>query len=114
MSEERGSSGSSTALIVMAILGGILLVGCCGGVVVLGMGSMLWVGSSQPMDLQMQAIDAPPMPTELSPEVTKALDDLEMEKEPLTIEPEAPSSPDLKAPESELPSAEPSVDESKK
>lgn len=34
--EDRGSSGSSTAMIVVAVLGGLLLVGCCGGVMVVG------------------------------------------------------------------------------
>jgi hypothetical protein len=38
--ENRGSSGSSTALIVVAILGGILLIGCCGGLVVMGAGAI--------------------------------------------------------------------------
>jgi hypothetical protein len=110
MGEERGSSGSSTAMIVMAILGGILLVGCCGGVVVLGLGSMMWVGTNAPMEVRTQVIDPIPMPQQLSPEVTKALDDLNKEKEPLMIEPEAPSSPDLKVPESEPAPAEPPVD----
>ena len=40
--ENRGSSESSTVLIVVAILGGILLVGCLGGLVVVGAG-LLWV-----------------------------------------------------------------------
>lgn len=102
MSDERGSSGSSTAMIVVAILGGLLLVGCCGGVVVLGMGSFLLVRSDAPVEVHMQAVGPPPMPTELSPEVTKALDDLDKEREPIMIEPDAPS-----------PSAEPAVDKSK-
>ena len=42
--ENRGSSGSSTAMIVVAILVGLLLVGCCGGIVVIGAGG-LWMRS---------------------------------------------------------------------
>jgi hypothetical protein len=36
MSDERSSSGSSVAMVLVAFLGGLLLVGCCGGVVVIG------------------------------------------------------------------------------
>jgi hypothetical protein len=36
--ENRGSSGGGTAMIVVAILGGFLLIGCCSGVVALGVG----------------------------------------------------------------------------
>lgn len=58
--ENRGSSESSTVLIVVAILGGILLVGCLGGVAVVGAG-LLWVRSEavyQPPPVQMSV---PPM-----------------------------------------------------
>ena len=85
--ENRGSSGSGTGMMVVAILGGILLVGCCGGVVVLGLGSsFIWVRSSAP-DVQMQPPLAP-VPTQVAPEVTKALDDLNKDMEPLKITPD--------------------------
>ena len=62
--ENRSSSGSSTAMIVMAILGGILLVGCCGGVVAVGLGGTLLWSRSVPMEMQVAPTASPQMSDE--------------------------------------------------
>jgi len=49
MGDDRNSSGSGTMLIVVAILGGILVAGCCGGAVVFGLGGvMFWAREASP------------------------------------------------------------------
>jgi hypothetical protein len=45
--QNRGSSGGGTGMIVVAILGGILVFGCCGGAVVLGLGAFVWVDANE-------------------------------------------------------------------
>ena len=50
--DNRGSSGSSTAMIVIAILGGVLLVACCGGVVLVG-GSLFVYRSARDMETEV-------------------------------------------------------------
>ena len=83
--ENRGSSGSSTVMIVVAILGGILLLGCCGGVAVIGAGA-LWV-RSEVREVQTQ-IERMPMPSETATEIRvdplKAMPD----EPPMPLEPE--------------------------
>lgn len=62
--DNRGSSESNTVLIVVAILGGILLVGCLGGLAVVGAG-LFWVRSEavfQPPAVQRSASPAQAMP----------------------------------------------------
>jgi hypothetical protein len=54
-SDHRESSGGSTVLIVFAILGGILLLGCCGGTVVIG--SIFMIGTKA-QDVQFQPVQA--------------------------------------------------------
>ena len=89
MSEEnRGSSGGGTAMIVVAILGGILVVGCCGGVVAVGLGGTLLWHRSAPMDMQAQPPMSAPMPIQVDPQVTRALDELNKDLEPLKIVPD--------------------------
>jgi len=61
--EDRGSSGGGTMVIVLAILAGILVLGCCGGVVVFGLGFVFWASPSA--DIQQNV--APP-PTIVAPE----------------------------------------------
>ncbi|MCE9525799.1 MAG: hypothetical protein K8R36_07070 [Planctomycetales bacterium] len=106
--ENRSSSGSGAGMMVVAILGGILLVGCCGGVVAIGLGgSLLWVRST-PIGVQVQPPLSAPMPTQLTPEVTKALDELNKESEPIKITPDdgtptAPIEPGSEKPEVALP-----------
>jgi hypothetical protein len=84
--ENRESSGGGTTMIVVAILGGILAVGCCGGVVTLGLGGLLW-SRAEPMNLRMQPPMAAPVAVEVAPEVSKALEELNKDLEPLKIEP---------------------------
>src|SRR4051812_38098987 len=109
--ENRGSSGGGTAMIVVAILGGILLVGCCGGVVAVGLGGALVWNRSVPMSMQSPPMSAP-LPVQDDPQVTKALDELDKEMAPLQVvpddltepirsDPDVIPSPDLKAPGSE-------------
>jgi hypothetical protein len=102
--ENRGSSGSGTVMIVVAILGGILLVGCCGGVIALGLGSVMWVRTT-PMEVQMQ----PPLPpirveTQLDPPMS--VEDVSKELETQRSEPESVISPDSSVPAVEPPPAE--------
>ena len=82
--ENRGSSGGGTAMMVVAILGGLLVVGCCGGAVVLGLGWSLVSVRSTPMQMQ----PPPPIAVQVDPQVTKALDELNKDLEPLKITPE--------------------------
>ena len=73
-------------MMVVAILGGLLVFGCCGGAVVLGLGGgLVWVRSAQ--EVQMQPPLAP-MPVQVDPQVTKALEELNKDLEPLKITPE--------------------------
>lgn len=103
--ENRGSSGGGTVMIVLAILGGVLVVGCCGGVVAVGLlGTLAWSSAPSPQ-MQMQPPSGPVIvPSELSPEVAKALDDLNKEREPIKIAPDdatttAPVEPGIERPE---------------
>ncbi|MGI8979149.1 MAG: hypothetical protein ACR2FY_07985 [Pirellulaceae bacterium] len=82
--ENRGSSGSGTVMIVVAILGGILLLGCCGGVLVLGAG-MFYVGS-EVQDAQMQLEETIRKEGEVVPEIQESL-------EPLRVMPDEPPAP---------------------
>ena len=92
--ENRGSSGGGTAMIVIAILGGVLVVGCCGGVVTMGLlGILGW--RTQDVQMQNQAPNVPPMPVEAAPDFNKALDGLNKDMEPLKIAPEDPTLPAL-------------------
>ncbi|MFN0020633.1 MAG: hypothetical protein ACKVP0_20435 [Pirellulaceae bacterium] len=112
--ENRGSSGGGTVMIVLAILGGILVVGCCGGIVAVGLlGTLTWSSAPAPAQMQMQPPLAVPTAPELAPEVTKALDDLNKELEPLKIAPEdtIPSVPG--GPPSEKPEVVPPPEEQK-
>lgn len=54
--EHRGSSGGGVAMLVVAILGGLLIVGCLGGVLVLAGG--WFYARSAAEDMQMQAMEA--------------------------------------------------------
>ena len=106
--ENRGSSGGGTAMMVVAILGGLLVFGCCGGAVVLGLGgSLVWVRSAQ--EVQMQPPHAP-MPVQVDPQVTKAMEELNKDLEPLKITPEdgttKPVEPGSEEPETAPPSKE--------
>ncbi len=56
MGEENRNSSGSTAMIVVAILGGILLIGCCGGIVVIGAGG-LWMRSE--LQVAPDPVDSP-------------------------------------------------------
>jgi hypothetical protein len=111
--ENRGSSGGGTVMIVLAILGGVLVVGCCGGIVAVGLlGTLAWK-SSPPPQMQMQPPLAVPTAPQLAPEVTKALDDLNKEMEPLKIAPEE-TTPSLPGePGSEKPEVVPPPEEKK-
>lgn len=72
MGDERESSGSGTVTIVAIILAVVLLVPCCGIVVVFA-GGFMWVGTSiQPAPPQ-QAID---MPAEMIQIQDKAVQDM--------------------------------------
>jgi hypothetical protein len=42
MTEERSGSGSSVAMIIVAVLGGLALVVCCGGVALVGVGMLFY------------------------------------------------------------------------
>ena len=77
-------------MIVVAILGGILVVGCCGGVVTVGLAGSLFWARSTPIGIQAQPPMSAPMPVQADPQVTKALDELNKDLEPLKIAPEAP------------------------
>jgi len=55
--ENRESSGSGTAMIVIAILGGILLLGCCGGIAVVLGGSWFYARSAV-QEAQIEAMEA--------------------------------------------------------
>ena len=112
--ENRGSSGGGTVMIVLAMLGGVLVVGCCGGVVAVGLlGTLAWKSTSSPAQMQMQPPPVVQTPPELAPEVTKALDSLNKELEPLKIAPEdtTPSVPE--EPGSEKPEGVPPPEEKK-
>ncbi len=80
--ENRGSSGSSTAMIVIAILGGLLVVGCCGGVLVMGLGL---IRLSVRQDFENVVHEQATEVVESAPEVQKALDEMHKELEPLQI-----------------------------
>ena len=111
--ENRGSSGGSTVMIVLAILGGVLVVGCCGGIVAVGLlGNLAW-RSAPPQRMQMQPPLAVPTAPELAPEVTKALDDLNKEMEPLKITPEEATPSVPREPGSEKPEVVPPPEEKK-
>ena len=87
--ENRGSSGSDTSMFVVAILGGLLLLGCCGGLVVLGLvvlglgGGRFW---SRPAPQQFAPVASPPAVQMQMEEMTKEL-------EPLKILPDDQSVP---------------------
>jgi len=105
--ENRGSSGGGTAMMVVAILGGLLVFGCCGGAVVVGLGgAMIWERSTP---MQMQA-PPPPIAVQVDPQVTKALDKLNKDLEPLKVTPEdetaKPVEPGSENPETAPPSKE--------
>lgn len=98
--ENRGSSGSSTVMIVVAILGGLLLVGCCGGLVVLGLGSSLFLARPAPQNIPVAApTGVPKVVDEMNQEMKGLLPPEEMAepagRELLEIDPGVP------APESE-------------
>ena len=103
-------------MMVVAILGGLLVFGCCGGAVVVGLGGgLVWVRST-PMHMQPPP---PPIAVQVDPQVSKALDDLSKDLEPLKVAPD--DSPDPKAqpaeesrsPESENPPSAPGLEEKK-
>jgi hypothetical protein len=72
-------------VIVLAILAGVLVVGCCGGVVVFGLGGALfWVRS----DVRAVQDEAMMQPMVAPPEMQEALDKMERDLQPLKIEPE--------------------------
>src|SRR5687768_12355112 len=104
--ENRGSSGGGTAMIVVAILGGILVVGCCGGVVAVGLGGALFWERSVPMGMQAQPPMSAPMPVAVDPQVTRALDELNKELEPLKIAPDDGIPPEVAPPPGTDPGAE--------
>ena len=105
--EHRGSSEGGTAMMMVAILGGLLVFGCCAGAVVLGLGgSVMWLWSA-PMDLQMQP-PPPPIAVPVDPQVTKALDDLNKDLEPLKVAPDDGTQAAPIEPGSEKPEAAPS------
>ena len=112
--ENRGSSGGGTVMVVLAILGGVLVVGCCGGIVAVGLlGTLAWRSEASPAQMQMQPPLAVPTIPELAPEVTKALDDLNKEMEPLKIAPEDPTPSVPGEPGSEKPEIVPPPEEKK-
>jgi hypothetical protein len=98
--DNRGSSESSTVLIVVAILGGILLVGCLGGVAVVG--GLFWVRTEaiyQPPAVQMSVppvqatpriVDevAPPPPPAPLPPATAPSEEGKPEPAPLVVPPD--------------------------
>ncbi len=89
MSEEKqGSSGSSTAMIVVAILVGILLVGCCGGALLLGAGA-LFAHSFEVKSVDFQGADTMSMPTNVPPIIQEP--PLPIKEMP--VEPPAPPEP---------------------
>ena len=65
--ENRDSSGSNTAMIVVAVLVGILLFGCCGGVVILGAGAVFGVGVRS-VKVEQEATIIPTAPPPLPPQ----------------------------------------------
>lgn len=94
-------------MMVVAILGGLLVFGCCGGAVVLGLGWSLISVRSTPMQMQPPP---PPIAVQVDPQVTKALDELNKDLEPLKITPEdgttKPVEPGSEGPETAPPSKE--------
>jgi len=88
--ENRGSSSGGTMVIVLAILAGILVVGCCGGVVVFGLGSaFLWARH----DVQVIQDEAMMQPMVTPPAMQEAIDKMERDLQPLKIEPESLDAP---------------------
>ncbi len=111
--ENRSSSGSSTMMIVLAILGGVLVVGCCGGIVAVGLlGTLAWESSASPQ-MQMQPPIAAPVYNDPLPEVSRSLDDMNKDAEMLKTEPESVTSPESAVPAVEPPPADPALDEKK-
>ena len=53
--ENRESSGGSTAMIVLGVVGAVLLIGCCGIIGVFGAG-MFWVRSAA-QDIEMRIVE---------------------------------------------------------
>src|SRR5436190_8188886 len=83
--ENRGSSGGGTMMIVLAILAGILVLGCCGGVVVIGLGGTFFWARSDMKVIQDQSMMQPMV---APPEMQEAIDKMEKDLQPLNIEAE--------------------------
>lgn len=94
-------------MMVVAILGGLLVFGCCGGAVLVGLGGALMWERSVPVGIQAQPPLAP-MPVQVDPQVTKAVDELNKDLEPIKITPEdgttKPVEPGSEEPETAPPS----------
>ena len=93
--EHRASSGSGTAMIVIAILGGLLLVGCCGGAVVIG---GVFMFATVAKDAQMEAVKAQDVARDAQMEVLKAQDQAEKEFEAAKQEMEKSEMEGIKVP----------------
>ena len=98
--ENRGSSGSSTAMIVIAILGGVLLLVSCGGIAVVG-GGVLFYRSARNVEMEVQRS---------SQEMRKASDEMSEKLHQEMKLPEAP--PNVPLPEI-APGPAPSPEEKK-
>ena len=83
--ENRESSGSGTAMIVVAILGGILLLSCCGGIAV-ALGGTFFYARSAAQEAQMEAMD---MQEQARQNFEKSSADMEKMREEIKS-PEAP------------------------
>ena len=97
--ENRGSSGSSTAMLVVGIVGGLFLVACCGGILVL-FGAGFFMARSAARDAQMEVMEAQEAiqrdiqkaseeSLKANQEFQKAMDDLNKELEKVKIPDEA-------------------------
>ena len=76
-------------MIVLSILGGLLVVGCCGGIVTMGLlGTLAWRSEATPAQMQMQPPMAVPTAPEIAPEATKAMEELSKDLEPIKIAPD--------------------------
>lgn len=106
MSEERGSSGTGTVMIVVAILGGLLLVGCCGGLAVVGAAFFSYRSA---VDVEMEVMRAQETSqqslqkaqSEVDERMGQELESLRIPVEPSVVQPpdSAPADPPSLSPE---------------